>query len=71
MIEKHILELNTVEGFITRYWEFMCVYPTCRDAYEAVERQHSGAFGKRKYNDYNTFKAVLSRFNSKEPPQKM
>lgn len=63
--EPHLTQLLTVEGFISRYWELLCFYPSCREAYDAVERQYIGAFGKRKYNDYNTFKAVLSRFNAR------
>lgn len=63
MIEKHYLELLEVDGFVNRYWEFVVVYPTCIEAYEAVERQHELAFNKRKYNDYTTFKTVLSRHN--------
>lgn len=66
MIEKHILELLEMDGFIARYWEFVCQYPTCYDAYEAVERQFELHFGKRKYSDYDTFRVILSRWNKRK-----
>jgi hypothetical protein len=66
MIEPHYLQLLEQDGFVARYWEFVCVYPTCREAYEAVERQHEQAFGKRKYSDYGVFKNILTRWNKKK-----
>lgn len=63
MIEKHYLQLLTVDGFIKRYLEMLCDYETCIETYNAVERQHEHAFGKRKYSDYDTFKVTLSRYS--------
>lgn len=66
MIEKHYLELMTVDGFISRYWQMIGDYPTCIETYEAVERQHEFAFHKRKYSDYQTFAVTLTRWNKKK-----
>jgi hypothetical protein len=63
MIEKHYLDLLTVDGFIRRYFELACSYPTMQAAYDATERQYELAFGKRKYSDYDTFRNTLSRWN--------
>jgi len=66
MIEQHYLDLLTVDGFIQRYWDLVCHYPTRIQAYEAVERQYEMAFKKRKYSDYSTFAQTLSRWNKKK-----
>lgn len=66
MIEKHYLDLLNQEGFIQRYFDFLPIYETCKEAYEAVERQHELAFGKRKYGEYAYFASVLSRWNKKK-----
>jgi len=66
MIEQHYLQLLEVDGFIQRYFELMCVYPTAEASYEATERQFQSAFGKRKYSDYTTFRVTLSRWGKKK-----
>jgi len=66
MIDKYILELLTVEGFIKRYLEMLTDYGSCQHAYEAAERQYEANFGKRKYSDYDTFRTILSRHVNKK-----
>ena len=65
-IEKHILELLTVEGFILCYYEHVPYYGTLKQAYEATERQYEHAFGRNKYSDYDTFRVTLTRYNQKK-----
>jgi uncharacterized protein YktA (UPF0223 family) len=65
MIEEHYLKLMTVKGFIERYWEFIGIYPSHEEAYNAVEKQYEMAFGKRKYSDYTSFRVVKSNYMKK------
>jgi hypothetical protein len=66
MIDPYVQKLLDQDGFIERYWDFVVMYPTCRQAYEAVERQYELNFGRRKYADYGVFKNILSRWNKKK-----
>lgn len=56
MIEKHIVELTTHEGFIKQYNLFLSEYNTAKKAYEATERMYKSNFGKEKYSSYHSFK---------------
>ena len=62
-LAPHIQRLNTIDGFIERYFQLLQEYPTCREAYNAVERQYNFVYGQFKYSSYGTFKVILSRWN--------
>lgn len=62
-LEQHEIRLSSVEGFIERYLDLLTFFGKAEDAYNAAERQHFGIYGRRKYNDYSTFKSVLSRWS--------
>ena len=60
-MEKHYEVLKTKEGFIAEYWRMTVDYQKFEDAYEAVERKYTFAFGRRKYANYNSFRNVRDK----------
>jgi len=71
--EKHILALLDLPGYIDFYIKLLPDYVGFRNqgqrAFEATERIFFMNFGKNKYQNYETFKAAMSRYN-KEKNQK-
>lgn len=66
MIEQHYLDLLTVDGWMGQYWRMLPDYETQEATYEALERKHERAFGKRKYSDFHSFQNVMYRYQSKK-----
>lgn len=60
-MEKHYEILKTKEGFVAEFWRMIVDYPDYEKAYEAVERKHIFAFGRRKYANYNSFRNVRDK----------
>lgn len=57
----YILALQTFEGFKDAYHDFLPEAKTYKEAYEQVEIMYIAHFGKRKYTDYNSFRASISK----------
>jgi hypothetical protein len=55
MIDKHIRDLMTLEGFTRQFNLFVSEYNNSNDAYEATERMYEANFGERKYSNYRSF----------------
>ena len=72
MIEKHIADLTTHDGFVKQYNLFVAEYNNHKEAYEATERLYKSNFGKNKYSDYHSFKNTRNEKirNSKKKAKK-
>lgn len=62
MIDPYIQQLMSLDGWVKRYWEMLPDYGTMEATYEAIERQYMGAFGCRKYADFESFRQCFYRF---------
>ena len=64
-MEKHYQVLTTKDGFEKEFWRIYHMHSvdgyTQEDAYEAAERKHTFAFGRRKYASFNSFRTVRDR----------
>lgn len=64
MIKRYpefIMKLDTIHGFISRYWENLSDINKSEKAYEATERQRGQYFDGRKYANFESFRRVLYR----------
>lgn len=60
-IPDSVLKLMTKEGFMELFWQKVVSGKTYKRAYEEMEEEHFGIFGKRKYASYESFKVILYR----------
>ena len=51
--------------FIELYYDYYTETKDAKEAYDRVERLHENLLGKKKYNDYETFKSSKSQFMKK------
>ncbi len=61
LIDLHIRDLLTPEGFEKKFYEFCVEYDTQFEAYEATERMYETYFGKRKYSEFNSFRVARQK----------
>jgi hypothetical protein len=54
-------QLNSVEGFITRYFYNLANSASQLDAYEMTESEHERLFSRRRYTCYDSFRQVKNR----------
>ena len=59
--EREIRELVTPQGFIASYEELCKCCKTYKTAYEVLEIQYERVFGRRKYDNFSSFKVVYLR----------
>lgn len=58
---KLVPELSTCSGFINRFYKLLPLYTTQQEAYEALEREHSEIFGRKKYASFESFKKTKNK----------
>lgn len=54
--------LLSLEGFLDYYFQLEPLYPTRKEAYEALEYRYEMIFGRRRYSDWKAFRVVQSRY---------
>lgn len=54
--------LSSVEGFMDYYFKLEPLFPTKKEAYEALEAQYEIIFGRRRYSEWKTFRVVQARY---------
>ena len=57
----NVRRLATLEGFISSYEELIKSCKTYKTAYEVLEIQYERVFGRRKYDNFLSFKVVYLR----------
>lgn len=57
----HIKLLNS-DGYFNRFYELVAIYPTQKEAWEALENELDKSFNVYKYNTYESFKTGKSRY---------
>jgi hypothetical protein len=64
---KEILDLQTLEGFEQQFWVLWGTdaYKSRQACYEDLEAHHEHFYGRRKYEDYNSFRVQLSKMHHK------
>tara|TARA_R110000803_G_scaffold48061_3_gene99906 strand:- start:2633 stop:2833 length:201 start_codon:yes stop_codon:yes gene_type:complete len=60
-IRLEILVLLSPNGFEDRFHHYCRIEKTNVKAYEEVEKEYEGNFGKRRYASYDSFRVVMSR----------
>jgi hypothetical protein len=60
--EKHILNLQTIEGFYDKWCNLISYYKTHEEAYEALEESYLFYFGRRKYKTYDSFRVSVQNW---------
>ncbi len=58
-------KLFSKEGFIELYLDMAELYPTCEQAYEALEMFYKQVFGERRYSEYHSFRVIMNRYIDK------
>lgn len=53
--ETRIIQLISHDGFMDAFWELTKTERTRREAYEKLEVEYQGYFGKPRYSSYNSF----------------
>lgn len=66
-ITERVLKLATRAGFFELFWEEVGKGLTYRRAYELVEGEHAGVFGRRRYASYESFRTGLYRKRGDNP----
>ena len=61
LVPKRVLKMITPQGFIDAFLQAKKSHITQYDAYEICEQMHEKYFGRRKYSEFQVFKAILSR----------
>jgi len=56
-----MIKIYSADGFIREFWQRAKHYKYLKQAYESLEKEHIELFGKRKYADYNSFRACRDR----------
>ena len=56
-----MIKIYSANGFIREFWQRAKDYKYLKEAYESLEQEHIELFGKRKYSDYNSFRACRDR----------
>ena len=54
-------QLNSVEGFIERYFYNLAYSATQLEAYETTESEHERLFNRRRYTNYDSFRQIKNR----------
>lgn len=64
---QEILDLQTLEGFENQFWILWGTdaYKSQKACYEDLECHHEHFYGKRRFEDYNSFKVQLSKYHKK------
>ena len=57
----NVRRLATLEGFISSFEELIKSCKTYKTAYEVLEIQYERVFGRRKYDNFLSFKVVYLR----------
>ena len=52
---------KSAETFLRLYYAMHAFYATDRESYEASERHHLRAHGKRKYSSFDSFRVMRDR----------
>jgi len=57
--EKHILAMQTIEGFYNEWTTRLGYYTNYEEAYEATETFFQMYFDRRRFKDYDSFRSSL------------
>jgi hypothetical protein len=57
-----VLRLQSQEGFIDEYLNEVKWHDRYRDAYETIEKVYEQFFGKRRFENYESFRVILSLY---------
>jgi hypothetical protein len=70
--EKHILNLQTMQGFYDEWISRFAYSKTNEDAYESTEIFFEAYFGRRRFKNYESFASSVSQWLKKrnEKPEK-
>lgn len=63
---RDILELNTKNGFIKKYYYNVTTCGSYREAYHNTEVEHNRFYGRNRYSNYHSFRQVLNRQYNKK-----
>ena len=64
--EQHILKLQTMQGFYDEYISRLGYTSSNAEAYETTEVFFEAYFGKRRFKNYDSFRARMSQFQSEK-----
>jgi hypothetical protein len=64
--EQHILKLQTMQGFYEEYISRLGYTSSNAEAYETTEVFFQAYFGKRRFKNYESFRARMSQFQSEK-----
>jgi hypothetical protein len=65
MIPDHILEMQTIEGFIKIFYEMLPSFSRHEDCYDACEELYFANFKKNRFADYESFRVRKSQYFKK------
>jgi hypothetical protein len=57
--------ISTREGFVSEYMDRLSRFERKTEVYWSVEADHMKIFGRTRYNGYEVFASVLSKWNKK------
>lgn len=60
-LHPSIRKITSAEGFADYYLRMRDLYNTQLEAYERLEDFHIAITGKRRYSEFDSFRAILSR----------
>jgi hypothetical protein len=63
--EKHILNLQNMEGFLSMFWEMIYHFNNHEEAYDECESIFMRYFDRRRFADYESFKSSKSQYLKK------
>lgn len=58
---KEDIELNSIEGFEKRYFEYLEICRTASEAFKKANDDYFRIFGHDKYSSYDSFRIVRNR----------
>jgi hypothetical protein len=64
--EQHILKLQTMQGFYDEYISRLGYTSSNAEAYETTEVFFQAYFGKRRFKNYDSFRARMSQFQNEK-----